>query len=313
MDIRKICYDCFHNPFDTKSKILSGFISFVIVFSIAILPLMMLKNAYPSLAEPLLIAEKITITIFLAEYFLRIWSEKKPLRFIFSWGGLIDVLAIAPFFLEQLWDTPYVWAFSLLRILRIFKFVNILEFEQKSLKDPNFNPCKQILKLEGEKIVKIVYKHPLIFLGNLLAPIVLLSLSFFILIFGEMAIWSIILVIFLIILVGALFFKIWLDFNYDILLITNHRVIIQDYNLFGSTANAVGYHSILNIVPDNRGFFNWLINAGKINIETAADQKTLSFQDMKNAHKVAQIINQHRASAKNNPNQTQSKIETISE
>ena len=122
-----------------------------------------------------------------------------------------------------------------------------------------------------------------------------------------------VLVIFLIILVGALFFKIWLDFNYDILLITNHRVIIQDYNLFGSTANAVGYHSLLNIVPDNRGFFNWLINAGKINIETAADQKTLSFQDMKNAHKVAQIINQYRASAKNNPNQTQSKIETISE
>ena len=102
-------------------------------------------------------------------------------------------------------------------------------------------------------------------------------------------------------LVSILFFKIWLDFNNDILLITSHRVIIQDFNLFGSTANAVGYHSILNIVPDNRGFLNWLINAGRIDIETAADQKPLMFENLKNAHKVAQIINQYREFVKNNP------------
>lgn len=301
MDIRKACHDCLHDPFNSKAKIFNGFISFVIVFSVAILPLMFLQKLYPELQEPLLVAEKITITIFLAEYFLRIWSEKNPFKFIFSWNGLIDVLAIIPFFLEQYIDSPYIWIFSLLRILRILKFVNILEFEQRALADPTFNPCKKVLKLEGEKIIKIVYKHPLMFLGNLLAPILLLSLSFLVLIIAGLQLWSILVGIFIIALAGVLFFKIWLDFNYDILLVTNLRVIIQDYQLFGSTANAVGYHAILNIVPDNRGFFNWLINVGKINIETAADQKPLSFMNLKNAHKVAQVINQYRTFVKAHP------------
>ncbi len=300
MNIRESIYEVFHYPSSPKARAVNGFISFVIVCSVAIFPLIFFEGLHPELKKPLELAEKITVTIFLIEYCLRVWSEKNPFKFIFSWSGLIDILAILPFFLERVFDTPYLWAFSLLRILRLFKFIDIMEFEQRAIEDPNFNPCKTILKLKDEKILKIVYKHPLSFIGNLAVPIVLLSISSFVIILGGLNIWSIIITTLLIILIGVLFFKLWLDFNNDFLLITSHRVIVQIYQLFGSTANAVGYNSILNIVADNRGFWNWLINSGKINIETAADQKTLVFYDLRNAHQVAQIITQQRDFAKNN-------------
>jgi voltage-gated potassium channel len=59
--------------------------------------------------------------IFLIEYGLRLYAAKKPLRYIFSWWGIVDLLSFAPalLFLTPHWQV--LRAFKLLRLIRLMK------------------------------------------------------------------------------------------------------------------------------------------------------------------------------------------------
>lgn len=72
------------------------------------------------------IADQVILALFAVEYFMRLWSAKSPLRFVFSLYGLIDLVAILPFFLGFL-DTRFLRLIRWLRILRLARF-----FEQKT-------------------------------------------------------------------------------------------------------------------------------------------------------------------------------------
>jgi voltage-gated potassium channel len=76
--------------------------------------------------------EYFSVAVFLIEYLLRLWScvESRgfnhPLygriRFMFSFWGLVDLLAIAPFFLSAFaTDFAFIRMLRLLRILRLFR------------------------------------------------------------------------------------------------------------------------------------------------------------------------------------------------
>ncbi|MEE4189874.1 MAG: ion transporter [Roseobacter sp.] len=67
--------------------------------------------------------EVFTIAIFTIEYAARIWAAEKPLKFVFSFYGVIDLAAILPFYLSSgLVDLRSVRAFRFLRLLRLLKF-----------------------------------------------------------------------------------------------------------------------------------------------------------------------------------------------
>jgi voltage-gated potassium channel len=63
--------------------------------------------------------------VFLLEYILRIWVLEKPFRYIFSFYGIIDLLAILPNFMGLLLaggqSLMVIRAVRLLRVFRIFK------------------------------------------------------------------------------------------------------------------------------------------------------------------------------------------------
>lgn len=65
--------------------------------------------------------EVVTVLLFTAEYLLRILVADHKLRFMFSFFGLIDLLAILPFYLAAGVDLRSVRAFRLLRLFRAFK------------------------------------------------------------------------------------------------------------------------------------------------------------------------------------------------
>lgn len=67
-------------------------------------------------------------TLFLAEYMLRIWIIKKPLRYIFSFYGLIDLLSILPSFLELVFTGA--GSFMVIRVLRIMRIFRILKLSR---------------------------------------------------------------------------------------------------------------------------------------------------------------------------------------
>lgn len=90
----------------------------LIAFSIETLPVL------PEWIINLLIAfETFCIYIFLAEYILRVFVSKKPFTYIFSFYGVIDFLAIAPYFISSFVDLRFLRAFRIFRIFRVLKLV----------------------------------------------------------------------------------------------------------------------------------------------------------------------------------------------
>ena len=60
--------------------------------------------------------------LFTIEYLLRIISVNKPLKYIFSFYGIIDFLSIAPTYLSLIIvDSQYLLAIRILRLLRVFR------------------------------------------------------------------------------------------------------------------------------------------------------------------------------------------------
>jgi voltage-gated potassium channel len=68
--------------------------------------------------------------LFTIEYFLRIYSSKKPLSYIFSFFGIIDFLAIIPTYLSLFFvGSQYllvIRVFRLLRIARVFRLTSFV-------------------------------------------------------------------------------------------------------------------------------------------------------------------------------------------
>lgn len=81
----------------------------------------------PSLSAPtrhyLKLFEAATVGVFTVEYLLRILVTRKKLRFVFSFFGLVDLLAILPFYVAGGLDLRSLRAFRLLRIFRTLKLL----------------------------------------------------------------------------------------------------------------------------------------------------------------------------------------------
>jgi phosphoserine phosphatase RsbU/P len=92
----------------------------LIVLSIASIGIEAMPGLPGWAVRALRIEEIVVITVFSFEYLLRIVAAPQKLGFIFSFQGIVDLLAIAPFFLIGL-DARWLRALRLLRLLRILK------------------------------------------------------------------------------------------------------------------------------------------------------------------------------------------------
>lgn len=65
--------------------------------------------------------EATIVLLFTIEYVARIYAADKPMRYIFSFYGLIDLIAILPFYITLTTSLTSLRIFRLLRLFRIFK------------------------------------------------------------------------------------------------------------------------------------------------------------------------------------------------
>ena len=65
--------------------------------------------------------ELFIVIIFTIEYLLHLYLAKKRIRFVFSFYGVIDLLAILPYFISGGLDLVALRAFRILRLMKIFK------------------------------------------------------------------------------------------------------------------------------------------------------------------------------------------------
>lgn len=74
-------------------------------------------------------AEWIFTVLFSVEYILRLICVRKPSKYIFSFYGIIDLLAILPTYLSLILPgTHYLLAIRVLRILRIFRVLKLVKY-----------------------------------------------------------------------------------------------------------------------------------------------------------------------------------------
>ncbi len=83
-----------------------------------------LPNLSPDTRLWLYVIEVVTVAIFTLEYCLRILVADNRLRFIFSFYGLVDLLAILPFYISHGGiDLRAIRIVRLFRVFRVLKFV----------------------------------------------------------------------------------------------------------------------------------------------------------------------------------------------
>lgn len=83
--------------------------------------------------KELIILEWIFTILFTIEYALRIFVTKKPLKYIFSFYGIIDLLSILPMFLSLIISGSHILtSLRILRLLRLFRVFRLMEFMQES-------------------------------------------------------------------------------------------------------------------------------------------------------------------------------------
>lgn len=94
---------------------------FLIVFSLVALPVGTLPDLSPIVKRALDISEVVITLLFTLEYGFRIATAPKKTGYIFSFYGLVDLVAILPFYLSLGVDLRGIRVFRLFRIFHILK------------------------------------------------------------------------------------------------------------------------------------------------------------------------------------------------
>lgn len=106
-----------------QGRIFDIFIQFLIILSLASFTIETLPNLSEEAIRIFKYIEIFTVLIFTAEYLSRIFVADQKIKFIFSFFGIIDILAILPFYLSTGIDLRSIRILRLLRLFRAFKLL----------------------------------------------------------------------------------------------------------------------------------------------------------------------------------------------
>lgn len=134
-------------------------ISLLIVYSLFCFSFGTLPDLTPGEKKFLRYSEVVVTVIFTVEYIVRVILAEKRIKFIFSFYGLIDLIAILPFYLTFAVDLRTLRIIRLLRLARILK---LLRYNQASLRF-----IKALYSVKEELVIFLLTSMMLIYLAGL--------------------------------------------------------------------------------------------------------------------------------------------------
>jgi voltage-gated potassium channel len=140
--MKNILWSILEDNTTKKGRYFDYFIQALIFLSLVSFSLDTLPNLSEEFRQFLDVFEIFSIIIFSIEYLLRVYVSKKPFKYIFSFYGLIDIIAILPFYLNKFLDLRFLRAF---RIFRVFRALKLMRYN-KALN--RFNLAFKIVKEE---------------------------------------------------------------------------------------------------------------------------------------------------------------------
>jgi len=107
----------------TAGRVFDLFIQFLIVVSVIAFSIETLPNLSDDTTRLLSLTETVVVSIFTLEYVLRIYVSDRKSDYILSFYGIVDFIAIAPFYLSLGIDLRSLRILRMLRLFRLFKLV----------------------------------------------------------------------------------------------------------------------------------------------------------------------------------------------
>lgn len=141
--------------FEADTKAGKGFdigLIIVIIFSLILVMLDSVENLHQAYPVLFYTAEWVVTIVFTIEYIARILTTKKPLKYIFSFYGIVDLLSTLPLYLSLILvgNSPLITLRSL-RLLRIFRILKVTKYIGEG------NKLKDAIKTSVPKILIFVY------------------------------------------------------------------------------------------------------------------------------------------------------------
>lgn len=124
----------------------------LILLSVLLIMMETVQGINQKYHSQLIICEWIITVFFTIEYILRIISIQKPVKYVFSFYGIIDLLAVLPMYLSIFF--PGASVLSIVRALRFFRLFKILHIPQISHQSIQL---REAIEASKEKILVFIY------------------------------------------------------------------------------------------------------------------------------------------------------------
>jgi len=129
MSRKKQLHDIIFNTHTKSGKFFDIALMITIILSIIVVMLDSISKVHNDYGNLLFIAEWVFTILFTIEYVLRIFTTNHKIKYIFSFYGIIDLLAILPTYISLfLAGYQYLIIIRVLRLLRIFRILKLYRF-----------------------------------------------------------------------------------------------------------------------------------------------------------------------------------------
>lgn len=131
MTLKKHLYEIIFEADTPAGKLFDVILLVVILLSVLLVMLESVSSIAAEYLNILRILEWVITIIFTIEYFLRILIVQKPLRYAFSFFGIIDFLSVIPTYLSLFFlGSQSLVVIRMLRLLRVFRILKLTRYTQ---------------------------------------------------------------------------------------------------------------------------------------------------------------------------------------
>jgi voltage-gated potassium channel len=129
MTLRKKLYEIIFEAETKAGKLFDVVLLISICISILVVILQSVESIHVRFGSIFYAMEWFFTILFTIEYGLRIYTIEKPIRYIRSFYGIVDLLAILPTYLELfLAGTHFLLVVRALRLLRVFRILKLTHY-----------------------------------------------------------------------------------------------------------------------------------------------------------------------------------------
>lgn len=284
--LRGELWSIMHNGHGALGHAFNFFLVTLIILSVAIIPLEFIASD-SGFKTFTFVLEGLIVGFFTTEYFLRIYAAPNRWRYIFSFFGVVDFLSIVPFY-AGLFSTEYIRAFHIIRLLKL------TEVEAGAKNSGDMHLEKDMGLIAGETVEYIITKTPLSLFFGCITPTIATAFGLAILLIFNVNPIAIAGAVTLFIFALVFLLKAWLDFSYDVIYLTNMRMVFQNQHLVGRSTNQISYQAITNVKPYYPNLIAYIFRFGSLTVDTAAEHPgQISMHMVRKHEKAAHIIMQH--------------------